>query len=165
MLTDAEKEMASRLLSAAIGVKWESIPASEAAKFLLGYETGLNAGRSEAATTDNAIAADTVAVPATQSHTDSGVGGMPRLLRISEVVERVGLSRTCVYDLIASGDFPAQRQISRRRVAWLESDIESWLRNRTPGGREPGDGNAVLPVHNLHRPHYGQEKPGKAATA
>ncbi len=40
-----------------------------------------------------------------------------RLLRLPEVVHRVGLSRTTIYSLISTGEFPRQIVIAPRAVA------------------------------------------------
>jgi len=54
----------------------------------------------------------------------------PQLLRLDAVIRRVGLSRSTVWKLIRDGKFPAPRRLGPRSVAWLVSDIESWIRTR-----------------------------------
>ena len=51
-------------------------------------------------------------------------------LRFPEVRRRTGLSRTTLWRLESAGAFPSRRQISRRAVAWLESEVESWIASR-----------------------------------
>jgi prophage regulatory protein len=53
-----------------------------------------------------------------------------RLLRIHSVREIVGLSRSSIYAMMSSGDFPRPLQIGPRAVAWRESDIRAWLDSR-----------------------------------
>lgn len=53
-----------------------------------------------------------------------------RLLRLPEVKERVGLSRTAIYRLIAEGQFPRQDCIGPRTVAWCQEDLEAWIEQR-----------------------------------
>ena len=50
-----------------------------------------------------------------------------RFLRLREVVERVGLSRTRIYELIGAERFPKQIKLSDRASAWLESDVDAWM--------------------------------------
>lgn len=53
-----------------------------------------------------------------------------RLLRRPVVLARVGLSSSTLYELIAAGDFPSPIPIGRQAVAWLESEVEAWIKNR-----------------------------------
>ena len=56
-----------------------------------------------------------------------------RVLRIKEVVERTGLSRSTLDRLVKSGDFPEARQLGRkgsRAKGWLLSEVEDWIVNR-----------------------------------
>ena len=46
------------------------------------------------------------------------------------VTARTGLSRSTLYAYIALGAFPAQRHLGRRRVAWLASEVRTWIVNR-----------------------------------
>ncbi|NOD78910.1 AlpA family transcriptional regulator [Ruegeria sp. HKCCD4332] len=56
---------------------------------------------------------------------------MGRILRITEVIERTGLSRASIYRLMKSGDFPKRVKLSVRMVGWREQDIQEWLDNLT----------------------------------
>lgn len=49
-----------------------------------------------------------------------------RLLGLKDVVRETSLSKTTIYRRIPAGTFPAARSIGENRVAWRESDIESW---------------------------------------
>ena len=53
-----------------------------------------------------------------------------RLLPISTVLGLVGISRRTLYAEISRGAFPRQLQVSRRRVAWRESEILRWIEDR-----------------------------------
>lgn len=50
-----------------------------------------------------------------------------RFLRLDEVREKTGLSKSAIYNQIRKGEFPASVPIGSRTVAWLESDINEWL--------------------------------------
>ena len=53
-----------------------------------------------------------------------------RLLRLPEVRQKVGLSRSAIYKLIAEGHFPRQIPIGPRTVAWCQDDLERWIEAR-----------------------------------
>ena len=53
-----------------------------------------------------------------------------RMLRLPEVLHKTALSRSQIYRLIASGDFPKQVPIGERSAGWIEQEIEMWLLNR-----------------------------------
>ena len=55
---------------------------------------------------------------------------MDRVMRLPEVLETVGLSRSRIYVLMADGTFPAPMKIGVRAVGWRESVIRKWLRDR-----------------------------------
>ena len=58
-----------------------------------------------------------------------------RLLRLTDVRERVPYSRSTIYKLISQGEFPKPISIGERAVAWLESDIDAWIEARIQNGR------------------------------
>jgi prophage regulatory protein len=53
-----------------------------------------------------------------------------RFIRDAEVRHRTGLSRSTIWRLEQADRFPARRKISARAVAWLESEVERWIRSR-----------------------------------
>ena len=58
---------------------------------------------------------------------------MDRILRIPEVVEITGLSRTTIWRRVKSGDFPVPVRLgslATRSVGWRESQINDWLDSR-----------------------------------
>lgn len=50
-----------------------------------------------------------------------------KILRLGEVLDRTGLSRSTLYRKIAEGTFPAQVKISARRAGWYEADLDRWF--------------------------------------
>ena len=58
-----------------------------------------------------------------------------RIVRLSTVLDRTGLSRSTIYRKIAEGTFPAQLRISINGAGWRESDINRWVEN--PVGWKP----------------------------
>ena len=53
-----------------------------------------------------------------------------RLLRLPQIIERVALKRTAIYDGIAAGTFPAPVHVTPRAVRWRESDIDAFIASR-----------------------------------
>ena len=52
------------------------------------------------------------------------------LIRIGEVQHQTGLSRSGIYEKIANGDFPKPINLSPRRIAFIESEIQDWIHKR-----------------------------------
>jgi len=50
-----------------------------------------------------------------------------RLLRLPDVKNLTGLSKSSIYARIAEGLFPRQISLSARTVVWVESDIQNWI--------------------------------------
>lgn len=55
---------------------------------------------------------------------------MTKLMRLKEVMEMTGLSRSYVYQLMAEGDFPQSVSLGARAVAWVESEVQDWILER-----------------------------------
>jgi len=49
-----------------------------------------------------------------------------RFLRLPEVKDRVGLSRSQIYRLVQAGDFPAPLKLSPQVSVWPDGDIVRW---------------------------------------
>jgi prophage regulatory protein len=52
-----------------------------------------------------------------------------RIIRLTEVLDRTGLTRSTLYRKVTAGTFPGNVRISVRCVGWRESDVHAWLRN------------------------------------
>ena len=50
-----------------------------------------------------------------------------RILRLSDVKERTGLSRSTIYLYVSDGIFPRPINLGARCVGWLESEIDTWI--------------------------------------
>ncbi len=53
-----------------------------------------------------------------------------RLIRLKEVVHRVGLGRSTIYRWMDEGKFPKPHSLGGYAVAWLETDIEQWIKSK-----------------------------------
>lgn len=49
------------------------------------------------------------------------------MLRLPSVLQRTGLSRSTLYELIKKGRFPKQFKITERSSGWRSADIEEWI--------------------------------------
>lgn len=56
-----------------------------------------------------------------------------RIMKLREVSEMTGLSRSSIYALIKKGSFPAQVKLSIRSSGWLWSEVRGWLASRPRG--------------------------------
>ena len=54
-----------------------------------------------------------------------------RLLKVREVIAKVGLSRGHLYRMIAAGEFPKPVPLSARARAWRSDEIDHWIDERT----------------------------------
>ena len=58
---------------------------------------------------------------------------MDKILRIPDVVEVTGLSRTTIWRRVKSGDFPAPVRLgsmATRSIGWREGEVERWIEGR-----------------------------------
>ena len=53
-----------------------------------------------------------------------------RILRLPEVISRVGLKRASIYLHMNKGSFPKPINLGPRAVGWLEGDIDGWVAAR-----------------------------------
>ena len=54
-----------------------------------------------------------------------------KILRLKEVIDRTGLSRSTIYTEIAKDKFPKQVMLTgARSVGWHESSISNWIASR-----------------------------------
>ena len=50
-----------------------------------------------------------------------------RLIRLPEVIARVGLKRSSIYQRMAEGRFPKGRSLGPRCVVWVEAEVDAWI--------------------------------------
>jgi prophage regulatory protein len=56
-------------------------------------------------------------------------------LRLPQVKQRTGLSRSTIYARMRNGDFPSPINLGGRAVAWLDHEVEDWIRERVDAVR------------------------------
>lgn len=58
------------------------------------------------------------------------------LLRLPDVRQRTGLSKTQIYRLTRDGQFPIGIRISPRCTCWSSSEVDAWIRTRIADARQ-----------------------------
>ncbi|WP_404375513.1 helix-turn-helix transcriptional regulator [Vreelandella aquamarina] len=58
-----------------------------------------------------------------------------QLLRRSEVLARCAFSNSTLHRLIKRGEFPKPIKLGSRAVAWIESEVNGWIRQRVEEAR------------------------------
>ena len=56
---------------------------------------------------------------------------MSKIIRLKEVTDRTGLSRSTIYELMKLDRFPAQRRLGFRSVGWIDAEIAEWVKARS----------------------------------
>ena len=54
-------------------------------------------------------------------------------IRLPEVRQRVGMSKSQIYKLIAQDQFPKPVKVSRRISCWVVAEIEQWVQEQIDG--------------------------------
>ena len=54
-----------------------------------------------------------------------------KILRLPEVINHTGLSRSTIYQQIADRTFPEPISIGERAVGWIEEEIDQWVQDKT----------------------------------
>ena len=57
-------------------------------------------------------------------------GPQGRILKLKDIVQMVGLSRSTIWKKVSEGTFPKCRKISERSVGWLDTEIHNWIHQR-----------------------------------
>ena len=59
-----------------------------------------------------------------------------RILRLPNVLDRTGLSRSTVYLRVTEGRFPRPVSLGARAVGWIETEVEEWIARQIEVSRE-----------------------------
>ncbi|MEG6294600.1 AlpA family phage regulatory protein [Enterobacter hormaechei] len=63
-----------------------------------------------------------------------------RILRLADVVSKMGISRSTIYDWLNpkssryDASFPKQRRLGKQSIGWLEAELDEWLLLRSQVG-------------------------------
>ena len=52
-----------------------------------------------------------------------------RILRIKEIIEMTGISRTTIWRMERKGEFPARVKLGENSVGWRESEVNNWFKS------------------------------------
>lgn len=55
---------------------------------------------------------------------------MKQILRINEVKQLTGLSRSTIYQYMAERRFPKSVSLGARSVGWLSTDVYDWINQK-----------------------------------
>jgi prophage regulatory protein len=67
-----------------------------------------------------------------------------KFVRLGQVMEMTGLSRSSIYAYMAAGTFPAAVNIGQRSVAWIEQDLVEWIAGRIAAHRQSSQSKAAV---------------------
>ena len=70
-----------------------------------------------------------------------------RFIRFKELRQRIPLGRTTIWKMMREGRFPQSRKIGKMAAAWLESEVEDWMKE-----------NAGMQGDKTKEDRYGQSR-------
>lgn len=65
--------------------------------------------------------------PGWSSRLPSAMPAGHRFLRLPQVKQMTGLSKSTIYDRVQQGGFPAPVKLGNRAVGWVEQEIQHWI--------------------------------------
>ena len=60
---------------------------------------------------------------------------MAKILRVPQVLDRLGIGRSTLYEWMARDAFPRSIPLGERSIGWLESDVDEWIEARARRAR------------------------------
>jgi len=57
------------------------------------------------------------------------------ILRLPQVKNRTGLSRSTIYSMVSDGTFPKSISLGSRSVGWVEDEVDNWIEKRISESR------------------------------
>lgn len=79
-----------------------------------------------------------------------------KIIRLPEVMAKVGLKKSAIYNMIRRGEFPAQVRLGLHASGWIESEIDVWVSSRTETAATRG---AVTMTNIIRMPMAGEVLP------
>ena len=55
-----------------------------------------------------------------------------RFIRMPDLRQKVGLSKSQIYKLIQQGEFPEPVKFGRKVSVWTDSEVEEWMSSKLP---------------------------------
>ncbi|MEM9469371.1 MAG: AlpA family transcriptional regulator [Pseudomonadota bacterium] len=68
--------------------------------------------------------------------TANAISNDERFIRLHEVLDMTGLSRSSLYSMVSEGKFPEPVGIGGKSKAWLLSETTAWMQERIKRSRE-----------------------------
>ena len=75
-----------------------------------------------------------------------------RFIRFKELRQRIPLGRTTIWKMMREGRFSQSRRIGKMAAAWLESEVEDWIKRmqrkvkqRSTSMNKPAPSSTLLP--------------------
>lgn len=65
----------------------------------------------------------------------TGVARSVHLLRLRDVIGRVGLARASIYRMVRRGEFPPPVHPTPATSAWVSTEIDDWIAERVNASR------------------------------
>lgn len=72
---------------------------------------------------------DKRAASAANAEVEAVASAPPRLLRLPEVINRVGLRRSAIYQRMSEGRFPKCHSLGPKCSVWVEAEINAWIKS------------------------------------
>ena len=60
------------------------------------------------------------------------MGQTTRFNRMTELKDKVALSRSQIYKLIQQGEFPEPIKLGKKISVWTDSEVEEWMSSKLP---------------------------------
>jgi prophage regulatory protein len=64
------------------------------------------------------------------------VNAIKKLIKITDILERIPYSRTQIHDFIAAGKFPKPVHLGGRASFWIEDEVGAWLEGHIEAERK-----------------------------
>ena len=61
------------------------------------------------------------------------------ILRLPDVLARVALSRSTIYQRVSDGRFPRPVSLGGRAVGWIEAEVDDWIARKIEASRKGDD--------------------------
>lgn len=59
----------------------------------------------------------------------------PTIIRLPQVQQRTGVSRTTIYEWMKAGTFPSSISLGSRSIGFLSNEIDAWIESRVTASR------------------------------
>lgn len=58
-------------------------------------------------------------------------------LRLAQVLQETGLSKSTVYELVKKGEFPSSIRLADKAVGWVDTEVQGMAGRAQKGKQEP----------------------------